>query len=225
MAVRARARTQAAVMRPALVAVVMAGIAGCSGTTPPAWQARAQGALEAHVAAALSGRDKAAAQELAAARREVARTGDAAQMARVELTACAVRFASLAEPGCPAFAPLARDADAAARAYADYLAGREADPALLPPAQARAWRAADPVAALRAIEDPLSRLVAAARLFRAGRLPPAGIELAIDTASAQGWARPLVAWLGVDRERRAQAGDAEGAAARSRAIERVLGGK
>lgn len=212
-------------MRSPWAALVLAGLAGCAGTPSPAWQARAQGALEAHVAAALAGRDKVAVQELALARREVARTGDAGQMARVELSACAVRFASLADTGCDGFAPLSRDAGAEANAYADYLAGKDVDAALLPPAQARALRAADPVAALREIEEPLSRLVAAARLFRAGRLPPAGIALAIDTASAQGWARPLVAWLGVDRERRDQAGDGEGAAARQRAIERVTGGK
>ena len=44
------------------------------------------------------------------------------------------------------------------------------------------------------IEDPLSRLVAA-------------IELAADTASNQGWRRPLLAWLGVQEQRAKAAGD------------------
>jgi len=36
---------------------------------------------------------------------------------------------------------------------------------------------------VQGIDDLLSRLVAAATLLRAGRLPPLGITLAIDTAS------------------------------------------
>lgn len=186
-----------------------------------------QASVQAYVAAFLSGRDKVAAQELALARREVARTGDAEQMARVELNACAARLASLLDPdaACAGFAPLARDAGPAANAYAAYLDGRwrDVDADLLPPAQRRAMRAADGAAALAGIDDAFSRLVAAAALFRAGRLPPAGIASAIDTASGEGWRRPLLAWLGVDRARRAAAGDAEGAAERQRRIDRILG--
>jgi len=206
-----------------LHALVLAlSLAGCAGKPSPEWQARAHAALDAHVAAALAGRDKVAAQELALARREVGRTGNAEQMARVELAVCAVKFASLGDADCSAFVPLARDAGAAATVYADYLAGKEVSADLLPPAQAKALRAAEPVAALADIGDPFARLVAAARLFRTGRLPPAGIALAIETASAQGWARPLLAWLGVDRDRRAAAGDAKGAAERQRMIDRIL---
>ncbi len=197
-------------------------LAGCAGGPPaPDWQASAHAALAAHSAAWLGGRERVAAQELETARREVARTGDAAQMARVELTVCALRFASL-EPGdCPAFAPLAADAGAAANAYAAYLTGRwqGLDAQLLPPAQRGVPGTTDAPALLRGIDDPLSRLVAAAALLRAGRLPPAGIELAIDTASAQGWRRPLLAWLGFDRDRLRAAGDAAAAAERQRRMD------
>jgi hypothetical protein len=211
--------------RVGLVVCLAALLAGCAGKVPPEWQSRVHAALDAHVAAALAGRDKVAVQELTLARREVGRTGDAGQMARVELTACAVKFASLGDGDCPAFLPLARDAGPAANAYAAYLAGREIDETgvdRLPATQAKVLRVSDPVPALAGIEDPFSRLVAAVRLFRTGRLPPAGIALAIDTASAQGWARPLLAWLGVDRDRRAAAGDVEGAAERQRAMDRIL---
>lgn len=200
-------------------------LAACAGGPPPPdWQARAHAALAAHSAAWLSGRDRAAQQELAAARRAVARSGDAEQMARVELTACAARVASLGDAACPAFAPLAEDAGAAANAYADYLAGRwqGLDAELLPPAQRRVLRVAGADAAwLAGIDDPLARLVAAAALLRAGRLSPDGIAQAIDTASRQGWRRPLLAWLGIDRARRAAAGDAAGAAARQRRMDRI----
>ncbi|MCX8086506.1 MAG: hypothetical protein N3C63_06320 [Rhodocyclaceae bacterium] len=205
---------------------LFACLAGCAGGPPvPDWQANAHAALAAHTAAYLAGRDRAAVQELARARAEVARTGDAAQLARVELAACAARFASLSSRDCPAFTPLAQDADPAARAYADYLAGRWEGLKVehLPPAQQAVMKAHEALAALRAIEEPLSRLVAAAMLFYAGRLPPAGIELAIETAAQQGWRRPLLAWLGVARDRLAAAGRHEEAAAYARRMAIVSG--
>lgn len=212
-------------MRGWWVGLVGLGIlAGCAGGPPvPDWQANAHTALAAHAEAWLAGRDRVAAQELAIARRETARTGEAAQLARIELTACAIRLASLETGECPAFQPLAQDADAAARTYADYLAGRwqGLDVAQLPPAQRNVPGAGSDLATLQAIEEPLSRLVAAAALLRAGRLSPAGIALATETASRQGWRRPLLAWLGFDRDRLTAAGDVAGAAERQRRMDIV----
>ncbi|MDP1653257.1 MAG: hypothetical protein Q8L56_11100 [Rhodocyclaceae bacterium] len=203
-------------------------LVGCSGGPPaPDWQANAHGALRAHTAAWLAGRDRVAMHELTVARREVARTGAVEQIARVELAACAARFASLESGDCPAFRPLAQDAGMAARTYAEYLAGRwqGLDTQLLPAAQQGAVGvgAGDAIALLQGIDDPLARLVAAAALLRAGRLPPAGISLAIDTASQQGWRRPLLAWLGLERDRLAAAGDTAAAAARQRRMDLVSG--
>ncbi|MFN3883676.1 MAG: hypothetical protein ACK4Q4_02825 [Rhodocyclaceae bacterium] len=203
-------------------------VAGCAGGPPaPDWQVNAHASLVAHTAAYLAGRDRVARQELALARREVARTADANQMARVELIACAARIASLESTDCPAFEALAADADVALRAYADYLAGRWAglDPKLLPPAQRAVPASRDALATLAAIDEPLSRLVAAAVLLRAGRLPPAGIELAIETAARQGWRRPLMAWLGFDRDRCKAAGDTVCAAERERRIDYASGAR
>ncbi|MFN6960701.1 MAG: hypothetical protein ACK4N6_00535 [Rhodocyclaceae bacterium] len=203
-------------------------VAGCAGGPPaPDWQANAHASLAAHTAAYLAGRDRVARQELALARREAARTGDANQMARVELTACAARIASLESTDCPAFEALAADADVALRAYADYLAGRWAglDPKLLPPAQQAVPSSGDALATLAAIDEPLSRLVAAAVLLRAGRLPPEGIALAIETASGRGWRRPLMAWLGFDRDRCRAAGDMACAAQRQRRIDYASGSR
>ena len=59
---------------------------------------------------------------------------------------------------------------------------------------------------LQAVDDPLSRLIAAALLFRAGLADPATIALAADTASAQGWRRPLLAWLEVQAQLAERAG-------------------
>ncbi len=199
-------------------------LAGCAGGPPaPDWQANTHAALTAHTQAWLTGRDRVAVQELTIARREIARTGDAAQAARVELTACAVLLATLESGDCPAFQPLAQDAGPAAQTYADYLAGHWQGLAVaqLPPAQQGVPKARDGLAVLQGIEDPLSRLVAAAGLLRAGQLSPAGIALAIDTASRQGWRRALLAWLGFDRDRLTAAGDDAGAAERQRRMDIV----
>lgn len=198
-------------------------LAACaSHTPPPDWLLRADAARDAHARFWLEGRDKLADGQLAAAREAVRRTGDASVMARIELHACAVRIAALAADDCPNFTVLADDADRREQVYGDYLGGRlaDADLGLLPEAQAMAWR--NP-AALKEIADPLSRLLAAALLFRAGRLTPEGIALAIDTASVQGWRRPLLAWLTVERERRQRGGDAEGAAVIERRLSRIVG--
>lgn len=76
---------------------------------------------------------------------------------------------------------------------------------------------AQAAAVLTAVTDPLSRLVGAAVWLRA-QLPstlPAQdpvVVLAVDTASAQGWSRPLMAWLGWQAQRAEETGQTELAA-------------
>lgn len=227
MAVRTPARTRIAMRRwPLLTLPLLLLLTACAGgPAVPDWQVNAHGALEAHARAWLSGDARSAARELASARREAGRTGSAEPLARVELTACALAIASLDYADCAAARPFLPDAGAAARTYADYLAGRweGLDTRLLPPAQQGVPPSRDAVATLAAIDAPLSRLVAAALLLKAGRLPPAGIDLAIETAARQGWRRPLLAWLGFDRDRRRAAGDIDGAAERQRRIDYASG--
>jgi hypothetical protein len=54
------------------------------------------------------------------------------------------------------------------------------------------------------------------------RIEPPDITAAIEAASAQGWRRPLLAWLGVEERRAQAAGDAEAAARIRRRIELIL---
>jgi hypothetical protein len=212
----------------AAAALALAGCAG--GPLPPDWQTNAKSALEHAVAAYLKGDTRIEAIEFERARREVARTGRFDLAARVELARCAARVASLAFEPCEGFEKLRPDAAAAERAYADYLAARPQpqDAALLPQqhrgvAASLGADAAD--AALRAIEDPLARLVAAGVVFRANRATPATIALAIETASAQGWRRPLLAWLNVQLLRAEKAGDRAEAERLRRRIGLVQGGQ
>jgi hypothetical protein len=201
------------IARAGWLAIIMM-LAACAGSPPaPDWQANARAALDRAIAAYLVGDTRVAATEFDFARRELARTGRADQVALAELTRCAVRIASLDVGPCEGFEQLRADASPAERAYADYLANRlrASDVALLPeqhrPFAAPGLSGDAAFTALKSIDDPLSRLVATAVLFQDGRANPAAIALAVDTASAEGWRRPLLAWLGVQLALAEKAGD------------------
>jgi len=191
---------------PLLLVALLAGCA--SKPLPPDWQANAKGALDAATDDYLKGHTAAAEAEFREARGETAATGRADRVIQVELVRCAAQAASLVFEDCPGYAALAPDATAAQRAYAAYLAGQwQGLEAGLLPEQHRAVVASG---AFTTIADPLSRLVAAGALFKAGRMTPEGIVAASDTASVQGWRRPLLAWLGVQAQRLEAAGDTAG---------------
>ena len=201
---------------------VAAWLAACGSTPPPPdWQMNAKASLERATAAYLAGNSRLEALEFARARAELARTGRADLLARAELTRCAARVASLVFDDCAGFAALAQDAAPAERAYADYLAGKPAAAALLPAVQREVAASDGSAQALGRVADPVSRLVAAGVLLRSGRAQPAVFALAADTASAQGWSRPLLAWLNVQVQRAEAAGEQAEAARLRRRIAMV----
>lgn len=169
-----------------LLAVLLAGCS--SGPVPPDWQLSAKGALENFQKRYLEGDTRGADLEFARARSDLASTGNAALVARAELIRCAVRAASLEFDACPGFEKLRADAGAEELAYADFLSGKLERPAT---------------------DDPLSRLVSHGVKFNSGKAAPESISAAIDISSAQGWRRPLLAWLGVQEKRAEAAGDRE----------------
>lgn len=197
-----------------LPVLLVTALAACSSGPPvPDWKMNAQSSVERFQAAYLGGNALVEQTEFRRARSQVAGTGKLELVARIELLRCATRVASLAFEDCAGFDALRADASDADRAYAAYLAGKAqgADVALLPEAQrAAASAGADTAAAsaVAAIDDPLSRLVAAGVLLRSDRATPELLDTAVATASDQGWRRPLLAWLGVQRLRAEQAGDA-----------------
>ncbi|MFC3107057.1 hypothetical protein ACFQAT_20640 [Undibacterium arcticum] len=210
-----------------LLALLAVLLAGCRSTPlPPDWQTNAHSALKSFSSAYLSGNTRAAELEFARARSEIASTGRGDLVARAELVRCATRVASLEFDNCAGFQALAQDASASERSYAAYLTGhwQGLNPALLP-AQHRALLTAAGTtrdkSLVNSIEDPLSRLVAAGVLLQNGRLTPADIVAATETASAQGWRRPLLAWLGVQAQRAQEAGDRDASARVQRRIELV----
>jgi len=213
---------------PRTFAIASAGllVAACiNAPPPPDWQMNARQALDSAVAAYLEGNSRVEAAEFARARSEIGRTGRIDLLARAELMRCAARVASLVFEPCAGFEELRPDAPAAERVYADYLAARVApqDIALLPEQHrvVASVPAEGAAAALRAIDDPLSQLIAAGVLLQAQRASPEVLQIAVDAASAEGWRRPLLAWLNVQLLR-AEAAGAQSEAQRVRRRIRVV---
>ena len=219
--------------KPALhiaAGIVLGLLAACANKpAQPEWQMNAADALQRSLHAYLAGDARIEAQEFAKARSELTRTGRADLVARAELARCASRVASLVLEGCPGFDALQPDAALPEQAYEEYLAASvgTANVAALPE-QHRATAAAlaagrADAAVVQAIADPLARLVAAGVVFRAGQSSPALIASAVTTASAQGWRRPLLAWLNVQADVARQGGDTATEATARRRIALVQG--
>lgn len=164
-------------------------LSGCAGGPPaPLWQANAKSSLDAFQQAYLRGESRVAEAEFARAKVELSSTGNPALVARAELLRCAARAASLEFDDCPGFERLRADAGPEELAYADYLAGRVDRPVG---------------------EEVFSKLVFFGVKLRGEKITPPEIAAAIDMSSAQGWRRPLLAWLGVQERRAEAAGDRE----------------
>ena len=208
-----------------IVASVMASLAGC-GSKPvqPEWKASAAGSLKSFSQFYLKGDTGAAESEFKRARIDMASTGRPDLVAHAELYRCATRVASLEYDHCPGFEALAQDATAAERAYAAYLAGnwQNLNAALLPEQHRAIVQGKGGIAA---IADPLSQLVAAGVLMKTAAISPADIKIATETASGQGWRRPLLMWLGVAHKRAGEAGDLAEAARIQRRIDLALPAK
>ena len=194
-----------------------------SGPKQPDWPFEAKSALDRATAAYLEGNTRVEVAEMARARGLLSRSGRADGLANAELAQCATRVASLVFEPCAGFEPLRLDATPGQHAYADYLRGRATPTSapLLPEAQ-RAVAAGG--SALPASSDALSQLLAAGVLLQAGRASPAVVNQAVEAASAQGWRRPLLAWLGVQRKLAGQGGEPGEVARIDRRIARVEAG-
>jgi hypothetical protein len=196
MALRAQDRNPLAVAALALAAA-------CSSPPPaPEWQGNAAGSLQVFQQRYLAGDTKGADDAFAFARSELAATGKAELVARAELIRCAAQVASLVFDSCAGFEALRADAGPEERAYADYLEGR------VPRA---------------ASGEPFSQLVSYGVQMRTTQITPQGIAGAVDISSAQGWRRPLLAWLGVQLKRAEAAGDSETVTRLKRRMDLVSG--
>jgi hypothetical protein len=183
-----------------LVALLLAACAGKPRL--PDWQADAHDALEKYQKHYFEGRTAVAQRQLEQARLAVARSGRLDMAARTELYRCAIGTAAIDFDKCGEVQERLADATPEDRAYAAFLLGNwhEVDVKKLP-SQYRAVVEAQSDAAqnkaIPRIEDPVSRLIAAGVLLKTARITPETVNVAVDTASAQGYRRPLLAWLNI----------------------------
>ena len=195
-----------------MAAAMVLACAGCAVTPAPAWKTDTRDALDGFISAYLAGNLREADRYFRDARHAVAGTGRADLVARVELIRCAIGTAALDVDACSASEASEADLAGEDRAYAAFLAGRidPARAAKLPGQYQPVARAHDTDARVKAlghIKDPVSRLIAAGALFRAGNLSPEGVATAVDTASEQAWRNPLLAYLNVQMKLAEAGGD------------------
>ena len=196
--------------------LMLAVLLAACGNKPrqPDWLVNADGAQDRFERAYLSGNDRVATSEFTRFRKEVASTAQPALVARAELTRCAVQVASLDFAPCAGFEALRPDVTDTERAYADFLAGRATpeQAQLLPEAYRGVAGGQGGAAALKAIKEPLPRVIAAAVLLRTEKADPEVLAVATETASEQGWRRSVMAWLGAQAMLAEKAGAMEEAA-------------
>ncbi|MDW8336381.1 MAG: hypothetical protein RMK34_05360 [Tepidimonas sp.] len=217
-----------------MVAGLVLLLAGCAAAPQiPEWRLDWQQALEQGRLADLQGRERVARLQWIRAREAAAAAADADALVQVALWRCVIRLAA-AQPGaCPEAGDALPDASPHLQAYAAWLQGAEPPAALTgqgpfaaPRIVAALGSSASPsqvLAALGQVPDPLSRLAAGGWLWQAGRLPPEGVALMVETAAQQGWRRPLAAWLAVQQRWAQRAGDTALAERAARRLHWLLG--
>lgn len=201
-------------MKRALAGTAVAaalGVACSHRPAAPEWEERAHEGFEQYQRSYFAG-ERTAERDFRKAADALASTGKVELRARGELIRCAFGTAALDFSSCERWRSLQSDADPGDRAYGALLSGAFAnlDTKDLPPQYvplAKAQGAGARNEALKKIEDPLSRLIGAGALLRAGDLAPESVAVAVDTASGQGWRRPLLAWLTAQAKLAEAAGD------------------
>jgi hypothetical protein len=191
--------------RASWLPVVLALSACASGPAVPDWQAQSQSALENFRQRYLEGYSNGAARAFARAKAALASTGKPELVAKAELVRCAVGVAALDFEACKEYEARRMDATREDLSYGDFVDGAPTNPEamqLLPPQYREVATSQDDQSrtkALARIADPVS--------FRQSKLTPEGVAVAVDTASAQGYRRPLLAYLNVQAKQAQSAGD------------------
>lgn len=189
-------------MRYVLLVSLSLLLAACGGgPKTPDWKLDSISLIERYKKAELKGQNKLAESYFEQA---LAAAGSAARLeeaARLHLTRCATRQASLAFEPCSGFLEFARlGATAEDEAYHRFISAQwDGMDAGKLPAQYRDFAAnRDPaknLGILQKISDPLSRLVAISVAVMRKQADDATLKLAAETASEQGWRKPLLVYL------------------------------
>jgi hypothetical protein len=176
-----------------------------AAATIPAWKDEAYRQLADYKKSFLTGRETSSEPHFIKARREIAASNDLNLLTVAYLTKYALHTASLESFDASEFAKLYRlEPNAADMAYCHFLKGNfsAVEVQALPARYAGVWKAAsgkDLTMAAREIaiiDDPLSRLIACGVWVRYLPSDEIILQIGISTAAANGWRRPLWAYLG-----------------------------
>jgi hypothetical protein len=199
-------------------------LAGCGAKPAPVWIAAGHKQLETFKQDFLTGREPAITEiHFRKAVEEIKKGGDADLLGKAWLTRMALQVAVREEPEEGEYLKTeAVEAVPANRNFYRFLKGDAAtvDVSLLPESYRpflmafRSGDAAKAAVAIVAIEDPLSRLIAAGLAVRHGLEMEVILRTAVEIASQNGWKRALLAWL----ERLKSSYEAAGDAAKASAI-------
>jgi hypothetical protein len=191
--------------KPLFLLMTVLMICACGSATPaPVWQDNAYRHLEDYKINFLAGKEDATEPHFIKARREITAGNDLSLLTTAYLTNYALHTASLERFDAAEFAKLQRlEPNAANMSYCHFLKGNfnAANVQELPTRYAGIMKAAagrDAVLAAReiaAIDDPLSRLIACGVWVKYMPYDESILQIAINTASANGWRRPLWAYL------------------------------
>lgn len=192
-------------MKKILLFLMVIMVTACGGSVQtPGWQNKASVYLEDYKLHFLSGKESAAEPHFMKARKELAAGNDLNLLATAYLTKYALQAACLESFDTADFAKLYRlEPDPSQLAYCHFLKGNftAVDLKVFPARYAGVVKAAlakDAALAAReisAIDDPLSRLVACGIWVRFQSCDENIVEIATKTAAANGWRRPLWAYL------------------------------
>ena len=200
-------------MKKLLLTACLLLLAGCGGKTlPPDWKVDSADLIERYQKHELRGENILADRYFQQAVHAAGSAGQVAETARLWLVRCAVRRASLDDDDCSEYVELAKlettDED---RAYYQFITldWSGLDASRLPKHYAAlvAGAADKRHAQVAGISAPLSRLLAASLVVKRGEADDALLSLATETASAEGWKRPLLVYLKLAEKRASERQD------------------
>lgn len=203
---------------------------GSAGSPVPDWKTDAVDFIERYKKHVLLGEHAVAERFFQRALNATGGAGRISETARLWLVHCATRRANLQDDDCSEYADLAKlETSAEDRTYYQFvtLKWNELDAAKLP-AQYMTLVKSDAArlnTQIAAIEDPLSRLLAASLITQRGQADHATLVIAMETASAQGWRQPLLTYLKLLEKSAASRGassEQQAYATRIRLIEEAL---
>ncbi len=203
---------------------------GSAGQPVPDWKTDAADFIERYKKHALLGEHVVAERFFQRALQATGGAGRITETARLWLVHCATRRANLQDDDCSEYAELAKlETSATDRAYYQFvtLKWAELDMANLPTHYAALVKSdtARLNTQIAAIEDPLSRLLAASLVTQRGQADHATLTIAMETASSQGWRQPLLTYLKLLEKSAASRGmssEQQAYAVRIRLIEEAL---